>query len=155
MKPPDQLIAILKNIDFPNRYKKLVDQHQTAHPFVDYAAKEAKAIIQILGYEVTYNRKEDFYKVLYVGPGWHLQLNTRLKYGAVEFILDLYRENEDEHQGGNFGYLYRTMADFRLFKPLFADYRELETILKVGLSIYEDVRKELTLSVNAEMGNET
>ncbi|WP_258101846.1 hypothetical protein [Marinoscillum pacificum] len=143
MRIDSRIIELLEKIDFAENYKKLVNTFSGGE-FEDYSVINVETIFKDLGYDVFYNKKEDFFKVMFYRNDLEIQVNFSLKYGAVETILGIIRKGERIKVGGPFGFLYRSITSERLAKPLFSNYDQLKEIISTTLLIVKEIQVEIS-----------
>ncbi|CAI9429304.1 DUF2513 domain-containing protein [Candidatus Ornithobacterium hominis] len=146
-------VPILNKIDFIKRYKDLSIQfnYELKESFEDYSRESALEIIKEFGYTVSYNKKENFYKIIERVENYKFQFNIVLKYGIVELIWTVWEDNELLQIGGPWG-MIKYLLDFneedKVKLPVFRNYEDLKEILMQAFSIYEDFKKEVLKSFN-------
>lgn len=141
----ERIRPVLESTGFVQRYKKLSEDNRGVESKMEnYSNEEVINIANDLGYEINYNRKENFFKLLENDLGLKTQLNISLKYGLVELILDVVKDGERYSVGGPFGMITRLLGEEERVKyPAFSNYNELRSILKEAFSLYSDIRKGL------------
>ena len=146
-------VPVLNKIDFIKRYKDLSIQfnHELKESFEDYSRESALEIIKEFGYTVSYNKKENFYKIIEKVENYKFQFNIVLKYGIVELIWTVWEDNELLQIGGPWG-MIKYLLDFneedKVRLPVFRNYEDLKEILMQAFSIYEDFKKEVLKTFN-------
>ncbi|WP_025694110.1 hypothetical protein [Paenibacillus durus] len=78
---------------------------------------------------------------------YKFQFNISLKYGLVEFIWAVWKNN-DLQTGLPWGMLKQLLDgrdDEKVKKPVFRNYGDLKEILKDAFSMYDDFKRELVL----------
>lgn len=143
MTVDSRIIEILNKIEFTKNYKALVDTFNSGN-MEHHSVDEVKSIFNDLGYTVTYNKKEDFYKLEVVNNTLTIQTNFSLKFGSVEIILGILLDGERIKVGGPFGFLYRKLTSERISKPLYDNYGDLKQIFTKAISISLEIEKELS-----------
>lgn len=145
MKIDERVKPILEKVNFIDRYRKLSQQYEdNDYRMEKFSYDQVIEIMSDLGYEVSYDRKENFFKLLENNQGLETQLNINLKYGSVELILGVVKDNERYTVGGPFGMIARLMGESeRIKKPVFSNYDQLREVLKDSFQLYEDVKKNL------------
>jgi hypothetical protein len=141
---PDIKIA-LENIDFIERYKNLSMKYafDTNECFASYENSEVLNIFSELGYKVTFNKSENFFKVIEKTPLFKFQFNISLKYGLVELIWAVWKDKT--YYGGNAWVMMKRLLegnDENLKDPRFRNYEDLKEILTEAFAIYEDFKRE-------------
>jgi len=141
-------VPVLNKIDFIKRYKELSTQfnYELKESFEDYSIENALEIMKEFGYTISYNKKENFYKIIEKRGSFKFQFNIVLKYGIVELIWAVWESNELLQIGGPWG-IIKYLLDFneedKVKLPVFRDYEDLKKILFQVFSIYEDFKKEV------------
>lgn len=137
--------ALLK-IEFGKRAKRLTENHfeNSYNTFGDYDNEEVIKIFRELGYDVKYDKRENFFKVTEKLIQYKLQCHICLKYGHVELGWYLLKDNK-YYDGYVWGVMKNILEgnDEHLMRPEFHSYEELKEILKEAFLMYEDFKKEL------------
>ena len=141
----------LEKIDFIRRYEDLSARfgggRTPSNERLEYVdCDEVTETIQELGYAAQFNKKEKFYKIKeeQIGTftfGFHIILRD----GMADLVW-VVRENGELLLGAPWGTYSRRLIDvnYRIKKPVFGTYEDLEEILKVAFGMYEDLKKALT-----------
>lgn len=140
------IVLVLMNIKFIERYKEIAKKYlfNANESFENYDSDEVLSIINDLGYEVSFNKKEKFFKIIESYSPYRFQFNISLKYGATEFIWSVWKDSELK-MGGTWGILKEQLDGLendKVRKPIFRNYEELKEILADAFSIYEDFKRE-------------
>ena len=140
----------LEKIDFIRRYEELSvrfgDGRTLSNERLEYVdCDEVTETIRELGYAAQFNKKEKFYKIKeeQIGAftfGFHIILRD----GMADLVW-VVRENGELLLGAPWGFYSRRLVDanYRIKKPVFGTYEDLEDILKVAFDMYEDFKKIL------------
>ena len=143
---PDLLLA-LNQINFLPRYEKIINQSSSSieECLHSYSVEEVKTLIVSYGYKVSFNKKENFFKILEEADYYQFQFNISLRYGAVELIWDIMKEGKRLEFGwGSWGSVSDIMEPAKKLKtPVFSSYEVLKEILNQVLSIYEDFKQAI------------
>ncbi len=138
--------ALLK-INFVERYEKLSAQFSTARTPADdrliyIDGEEVMEMIRAAGYSPQFNTKEKFYKIEeeHIGKysfGFHIILRD----GTADLVW-IVREGDVLLLGSPWGTYSRRLidVDYRIKKPVFGTYEDLEAILKIAFEMYEDFK---------------
>ncbi|MEK8132977.1 hypothetical protein WMW72_34370 [Paenibacillus filicis] len=144
-----ELRASLEAIDFIERHRGLSSKYR-ADPngrFEKYGKNEALAIFSELGYNASFNKKESFFKIVDKFPRYKFQFNVSLKYGSVELIWAVWKDELIQRSLGPWciikSQLDGNFEDDKIFLPIFRNYDELRGILKEALHMYEDFKREM------------
>ena len=141
--------ALLK-ISFIERYEKLSAQFCAArtpvHDRLIYIdGEEVMEMIQAAGYSPRFNSKEKFFKIEeeYIGK-YTFGIHIILRDGMVDLVW-LVSEGGMLLLGSPWGTYSRRLidVDYRIKKPVFGTYEDLETILKIVFGMYEDFKNAL------------
>lgn len=141
---------VLIEIDFIRRYEELsntFDGKKTPSNkrliYID--GEEVMDTIQDLGYFSEFNSKEKFYKIKEEQKekytfGFHIIL-----YGGMVDLVWVVREKDKQLLGAPWGTYSRRLIEpnYRIKKPIFGTYNDLEEILKVAFQMFEDLKKAL------------
>lgn len=142
--------ALIK-IDFIKRYEALsnkfnAEKTHSTNRLVYLDGEEIMETIQDLGYCPMFDAKEKFYKIKeeQIGKftfGVHIILQ-----GGMADLVWVVRENGELLLGAPWGTCARRLIDssYRVKKPIFGNYEDLEEILKITFSMYEDFKRVLT-----------
>lgn len=137
----------LVKIDFITRYEKLSNHFNAERTpaedrliYID--GEEVMGMIKDLGYSPQFDAKEKFYKIKeeHIGDfvfGVHIILWE----GTVDLVW-VVKENGILLLGAPWGTYSRRLIDvnYRIKKPVFGTYEDLEDILKITFSMYEDFK---------------
>ncbi len=136
----------LEKINFISRFKELSQKYSfdLKQSFERYDYNECINIIKGFGYTSTFDRRENFFKIIEETPFYKFQFNIVLKYGATEFIWAIWKDKELVG-GNNWGVLKTQLDgnhDDKVRLPIFRNYIDLEEILAEAFAIYEDFKRE-------------
>ncbi|WP_051506964.1 hypothetical protein [Saccharibacillus sacchari] len=138
----------LEKIDFISRYKKLYMKYSfsSAERFKSYDNSLVMDLFGELGYKVSFNKKENFFKFIEQKHSYKFQVNISLKAGHTEIIWALWRN--EALQIGIPWILLKTLmgdSDQNIKYPIFRNYEDLKMILKESFLMYEDFKEEILL----------
>ncbi|AEV68229.1 hypothetical protein [Acetivibrio clariflavus] len=141
---PDIKIA-LEKINFLERYKSLSTKYafDTTECFKSYENSEVLNIFSELGYKATFNKSENFFKVVEKTPPYKFQFNISLKYGIAELIWAVWKDKI--YYGGGVWIMMKKLLgdnDENIKYPRFRNYTDLKEILAEAFAIYEDFKRE-------------
>lgn len=144
--------ALIK-IDFIKRYEELSNcfsnERTPSNERLIYVDRdEVMEIISDLGYSSQFNAKEKFYKIKEEQAGaFTFGFHIILRDGMADLVW-VVRENGELHLGEPWGIYSRRLVDvnYRIKKPVFGTYEELEDILKEAFGMYEDFKLALMQS---------
>jgi hypothetical protein len=136
------------NIDFINKYKKLMDDHN--HSLDDILKRMDKSIIKRIFKEIGYDFKisspGQFYVFYETFKNMSFKISFQITGGIVIIYVYIYINHEYiKVANNNLTFLYRfLLADMNKVtnQPTFTNYEELKTILINILNIYEDFKNE-------------
>ena len=141
--------ALLK-INFVERYETLSAQFSVARTpanerliYID--GEEVMEMIRAAGYSPQFNTKEKFYKIEEEHIGnYSFGVHIILRNGIVDLVW-VVREGGVLLLGSPWGTYSRRLIDanYRIKKPVFGTYTDLETILKITFAMYEDFKRAL------------
>lgn len=145
LKP--EIKKVLNKIDFVKRYEDLSENSRSRlsrQGTNDVTNESAIRIIKDLGYEVSYDKKEKFFKAGVVEelPTYRIWFNIVLRSGVVEFIWVVY--HDDEVRLGSPWSIYSKLLispDKKIKPPLYSTELDLEYILQNAFEMYEDFKK--------------
>jgi hypothetical protein len=140
-----RLRPILEKINFLSRYKNLREKFPyTDESFEDYSKNEVLGILESFGYQIKYDKKENFFGIQESLNGYDFRFNINCKYGVVELIWDIVKEGERLTLGGPWGLIGDLLIgdDCNIKKPAFRNYDDLKEILQDAFSMYEDFKRE-------------
>lgn len=140
------LKPFLERISFLSRYRTL--QHRFplgTETFEKYSNDEVLKILESLGYRFKFYRKENFFGMKESIENCSFTFNISCKYGVVEFIWDLLINDRRLMLGGPWGLIGDLMLNEKcnIKNPAFKNYEDLREILRDGLQIYEDFKREV------------
>lgn len=108
--------------------------------------EEVMDIIQDLGYSPLFDSKEKIYKIREEQiEKFTLGVHIILQDGMVDLIW-VVREDGELLLGAPWGTYSRRLVDssYRIKKPVFGTYEDLEQILKITFKMYEDFKNVLS-----------
>ena len=147
MKIEPQVEQTLIDIDFIKRYEALSKEfspeklrYETPLKYLD--GELVMDMISEAGYTPGFDPKEKFFKFYEKIEDYRFGLHIVLYNGTVELIWAV-KDKEKSIAGMPWGIYSRLMIDpdYRIKKPIFSDYDELEDILKTAFKIYEDFKQ--------------
>lgn len=138
--------ALIK-MNFVKRYEELSNEFGAQKTpqnerliYID--GEEVMEMVSSLGYSPLFNAKEKFYKIQeeQVEPfsfGVHIILQS----GLVDLVW-IVKENGELLLGAPWSAYSRRLVDvnYRIKKPIFGTYDDLESILKTAFEMYEDFK---------------
>ncbi|WP_347921812.1 hypothetical protein [Pontimicrobium sp. SW4] len=148
MKQLPEIKLILENIKFENLYRNISEKYSASkeETLESYSNEKVLSIFTSLSYSFIYNKKEKFYGLNQSIGDYLFTFNISLRYGLVEFIWVLRKNGELITLGGPWAFIIRLLNNgdkTDIKKPSFSNYEDLESILKEGLSLYEDFKSEV------------
>lgn len=140
----------LTEIDFIKRYEKVSNKFNAERTpskcrLVYIDGEEVMEIIQDLGYSPIFDSNENFYKIREEQvEKFTLGVHIILQDGMVDIVW-VVRENGELLLGAPWGTYSRRLVDssYRIKKPIFGTYEDLEQILKITFKMYEDFKTVL------------
>ena len=108
--------------------------------------EEVMEIIQDLGYSPIFDSNENFYKIREEQvEKFTLGVHIILQDGMVDLVW-VVREDGELLLGASWGTYSRRLIDssYRIKKPIFGTYEDLEQILKITFKMYEDFKNVLS-----------
>lgn len=144
LKP--EVKASLGKIDFVNRYRELYMKYTfgSNERFKTYDNNLVIDIFNDLGYSVSFDKKENFFKFVEDCSSYKFQINISMKVGHTEIIWAVWKNGE--LQMGVPWILLKSLmgnTDQNIKYPIFRDYQDLKIILKESFLMYEDFKREL------------
>lgn len=106
--------------------------------------------IQTIGYSLWFDAREKFYKIEEEKIGvYTFGVHIILRDGMVDLVW-VVKEGKDLILGAPWGTYSRRLIDpnYRIKKPVFATYEDLDEILKITFDMYEDFKKAFFISMN-------
>ena len=142
--------ALIK-IDFIKQYEKLsnkfnAERTPSSNRLVYIDGEEVMEIIQDLGYSPLFEKREKFYKIKEEQIGKLITgVHIILQDGMVDLVW-VVRENGELLLGAPWGTYSKRLIDssYRINKPIFGTYEDLEEILKISFEMYENFKIALT-----------
>ena len=143
--------ALIK-IDFIKRYEELSNRFNeektpSSKRLIYIDGEEVMETIQTLGYIPQFDAKEKFYKIKEEKIGeYTCRVHVILRDGMVDLVW-VVKEGNELILGAPWGVYSRRLIDpnYRIKKPIFATYEDLDEILKITFNMYEDFKKALFL----------
>ena len=137
-----------KNIDFINKYKKIMDTHN--HSLEDILSRMDKSIIKKtfkeIGYDFKISSPGQFYVMFETVSNVSFKISFQISGGIIATYIHIYvGDNYIDIDNNKLGFLYRYLLNsmnLQINNPTFLDYFELKIILSDVLDIYEDFKKE-------------
>lgn len=141
----------LTKIDFVKRYEEVSNKFNAERTppnnrLVYIDGEEVMEIIQELGYSPLFDSKEKFYKIREERIGkYTLGVHIILQGGMVDLVW-VVAEDGELLLGAPWGTYSRRLIDsgYRIKKPIFGTYEDLEQILKITFKMYEDFKDVLS-----------
>ena len=149
MKLDTRVEKALQDINFVKRYEALSHTFSRARTpkeeALDYFDGDfLMEIINSLGYEVKFSKKEYFFALKKEKNGqYEFGFKFSLEYGMVEFIWDLKDSNQNVLLGTNLFTIIRllTSADNKMMDPIISDYVDFRDVMKIAFDMYEDFKQ--------------
>ena len=147
MEIDPQVKQALLNIDFIKRYEALSKEYdlerfgdKTRLKYLD--GELVMDMISEAGYIPVFDPKEKFFKFYQEIGDYTFGLHFILYNGTVDFIWAV-TKGKQVLAGAPWGVYSKRLIDpsYRIKKPIFSDYDELEDILKTAFKIYEDFKQ--------------
>lgn len=132
------------DINFIERYEKfsLARQFPEEKGLFEamYQPKLVKQLIESMGYKVSYNSKEKFFRFSVAkdeATGLEAFLTIDVRYGIVELIWDV-RKDGEPYAGKVLAIVSRLLIspDYRIPYPDVRSYEELKEVLEENISLY-------------------
>ncbi len=102
-------------------------------------------IINSLGYEVKFNKREYFFSLKKEKNGeFEFGFKFSMEYGMVELIWDLKESNKKVLLGTNLFTIIRllTSPDNKIMDPVISDYIDFRDVMKIAFEMYDDFKQE-------------
>ena len=140
----------LLDIDFIERYQRLSDEYSaekvpSKERLVYVDGDEVFEMLSKLGYESSFDSREKFFKIKeeHLGKyrfGFHISLRD----GNAELIW-VVKEGDNVLLGLPWGIYSRLMIDpdYRIKRPVYGTYDDLEHILEVAFEMYKDFKNAI------------
>lgn len=139
----------LAKIDFIKRYEaisKMYNEEKTSKDkrLVYIDGEEVMEIIKDLGYSSEFEFKEKFYKIEEKIDKYTFAFHIILEAGLVDLVW-VVKEGKELLLGAPWGTYSRRMINpnYRIKKPIIGSYDDLEEILKVAFTMYEEFKKAI------------
>lgn len=140
----------LKKIEFIKRYEELSRKFNSERTpsserlrYID--GEEVLEMIQDLGYIPLFVPKEKFYKIQEEKIGiYTFGFHIILQEGMADLVWVVKADNE-LLLGSPWGVYSRRLVDvgYRIKKPIFGTYEDLEEIIKISFEMYEDFKNAI------------
>jgi hypothetical protein len=131
MNIDDRIVSALTKVNFSRWYTDFSKNHCDEETFENYDNESIKSIFNKLNIEFSFNKKENFYKIIQKTEAISVQLNLSLKYSVIELILAVTKNGERITVSGPFSFIYKKLNNGQRVLPAkFKDYTELESIIK-------------------------
>lgn len=140
----------LQAINFVERYEQLSNYYSKDRTpegqELDYFDGDFLIeIINSLGYEVKFNKREYFFSLKKEKNGeFEFGFKFSMEYGMVELIWDLKESNKKVLLGTNLFTIIRllTSPDNKIMDPVISDYIDFRDVMKIAFDMYEDFKQE-------------
>lgn len=141
-------------MDFISKYRNLSAKYSFSsdESFEAYDNNEVLNLFAELGFKASFDKKEKFFKVVDEIDSCKFQFNISLKYGLVEFIWAVWKNNELQ-TGLPWGMLKQLLDDKdddKINKPVFRNYNDLKEILDDAFAMYNEFKRELVLVYSSQ-----
>ena len=141
--------ALIK-MDFLNRYEELSkfynsERTPSENRLIYIDGEEVLEMIAENGYVPQFDNKEKFYEIAEEQMDKYIfSVHVILQAGMVDIVW-IVKEAEELILGAPWGTYSRRLVDssYRIKKPIFGTYEDLEDILKITFTMYEDFKKIL------------
>ena len=139
----------LQAINFVERYEQLSNYYSKDRTpegqELDYFDGDFLIeIINSLGYEVKFNKREYFFSLKKEKNGeFEFGFKFSMEYGMVELIWDLKESNKKVLLGTNLFTIIRllTSPDNKIMDPVISDYIDFRDVMKIAFEMYEDFKE--------------
>ncbi|MBC1504748.1 hypothetical protein [Listeria booriae] len=140
----------LLGMNFVEQYEKLSREYSAERigsndRLIYCDMDEVIEIIEALGYAVSFDKQEKFFKIVEdVRRDMNFGFNISLDSGMVDFVWIVKRDGE-LRLGSPWSIYSRLLVDteYRIKKPVFSNYEDLEKILKEAFKMYEEFKSIL------------
>ncbi|MBC1492632.1 hypothetical protein [Listeria booriae] len=140
----------LLGMNFVEQYEKLSREYSAErigsnNRLIYCDMDEVIEIIEALGYAVSFDKQEKFFKIVEdVRRDMNFGFNISLDSGMVDFVWIVKRDGE-LRLGSPWSIYSRLLVDteYRIKKPVFSNYEDLEKILKEAFKMYEEFKSIL------------
>lgn len=140
----------LQAINFVERYEQLSNYYSKDRTpegqELDYFDGDFLIeIINSLGYEVKFNKREYFFSLKKEKNGeFEFGFKFSMEYGMVELIWDLKESNKKVLLGTNLFTIIRllTSPDNKIMDPVISDYIDFRDVMKIAFEMYDDFKQE-------------
>ena len=149
----------LVDIDFIERYQRLSDEYSAemvpSEERLVYVDKdEVFEMLSKLGYESSFDSREKFFKIKEEQFGkYKFGFHISLRDGNAELIW-VVREGDTVILGLPWGIYSRLMInpDYRIKRPFYGTYDDLENILEVAFEMYKDFKNAICRLTDTRLG---
>lgn len=138
--------SALENINFSERHKKLASKFNfnETELFENYNNEIILEILNELGYKAKYTKREDFFSIKSKEKkGYKFEFNMSFKYGVVEFIWAMWKNENIIKSLGPWDVIQRLLDGNKYNTIKFRNYDDLKVILQEGLNLYDDFKIEI------------
>ena len=141
-----EIKKILLDINFAEKYITLSKKYPEKNDSLEkYSIEIVSNIIKGFGYNYTYFKSENFFRLFESFNNYNLWIHISLRYGLVDLMLYVKYKKELLFPCGSFNWIVSDigLSGGKIISlPCFTNYEELEEILKEGLDIYKDFKDE-------------
>jgi hypothetical protein len=139
MKIQQETIQVLERINFPNRYLDIyrLSLRSKDSPFEDYSNEEVIQVFKRLGYQYRFYKSEKFFGLKESYNSYEFVFNISLRYGRIELIWSLKKDNEKIRIGGPWNRIIKLLGEnnLEIKYPTFGNYNELEELSSLAFSL--------------------
>ncbi|WP_282056836.1 hypothetical protein [Maribacter luteus] len=142
-----ELKKIFEKIDFVNRYRSICEKYNDFDNSMDGNNRVlTQRVLDLYKYKNKYFSNGSFYQIKEEFEDVEFILNLVLKQGIVETLLYIKKEGKNVKPNGRIDFLPEDLGipydRLKYGLPKYSSEKELEEILKVLFSIYEDIKTE-------------
>lgn len=145
-----KIIEALIKMQFISRYEELskkfnAERTPSNERLIYIDGEEVMEMIQEMGYDAIFDSKEKFYKIKEEKINeYEFGVHVILQDGMVDVVW-IVKENDELILGSPWGTYSRRLinSSYRIKKPIFGTYDDLEEILKMTFLMYEDFKRAL------------
>ena len=140
-----RLLKILEKIQFDTRFIQLYNKNKDLEENTQIKLIDFEEALKTLDFDVTYNKREKFFKHVSHEQDYLFQLNIVFKDTFIEYIFFTQNESIKLKAGGPFGVLVKKL-DKKVKRIGNISHNSIETLnesLSTGISLFREIKQEL------------
>ncbi len=140
--PVEQLLF---DMNFIDRYTAISARFSQKDITYNYKQSQVIEILESLGIRTKLSNDDQFFTDFESINDFKFRFGLTIKYNIIEFDLSIINPMLNIRSGGSFGLIAQLMTDWsiNIINPGFGNLEQLKSLLKEGVKLFEDVKKEV------------